>query len=134
MRTTPRRGVPGEASGATSYLKASSDTPAGIRPATARFADLDDRLNVLEEAAIEAGWVTETLSNLDRVWDLLTAENRQRFLHAVISRIEAFGPDAPLVVHLDTRVLDRLLGDGQAPAISAPELGALPEEVAGASA
>ena len=82
-----------------------------IDGATARFADLDDRLNALEDAVVEATWVAETLTNLDRTWDLLTPENRQRILHAVVARIEAHGPDAPLIVELDTAVLERLLRD-----------------------
>jgi site-specific DNA recombinase len=93
-----------------------------IDEATSRFADLDERLSALEDATVEAAWVTETLSNLDRVWDLLAPENRHRLLHAVVARIEAFGPDSPLVVQFDTAVLDRLVRDGDR-AGDTPELG-----------
>jgi site-specific DNA recombinase len=93
-----------------------------IDEATSRFADLDQRLSALEDATVEAAWVAETLSNLDRVWDLLAPENRHRLLHAVVSRIEALGADAPIVVQFDTAVLDRLLRDA-GPVGNASELG-----------
>lgn len=42
---------------------------------------------MLEQARIEAQWVTTALSHFDAVWDTMTPENRRRLVCAVIEEV-----------------------------------------------
>jgi site-specific DNA recombinase len=46
----------------------------------------------LDSVEVEAAWVGQCLADFDKIWDVLTPENRRRLLRAVIERVEVDGP------------------------------------------
>lgn len=62
---------------------------AGVRHTDARLAvsDLDACLADLDATRVDAQWLTEVLSEWDRLWALLTPENRHRLMQAVVREI-----------------------------------------------
>lgn len=52
-----------------------------------RLAEVERELALLDQAKIDADWVTRILSDFDKVWDVLTAENRQRLVRALVKEV-----------------------------------------------
>lgn len=63
-----------------------------------RAAEKD--LLVVEEAKVEASWVSEVLGGFDAVWDVMTPENRSRLVRLLIERVEAVAADGRVVITL----------------------------------
>jgi hypothetical protein len=58
----------------------------------ARLAAAERELANLDAIEVEATWVAQCLADFDKVWGVLTAENRGRLLRAVIHRVEVDEP------------------------------------------
>ena len=63
-------------------------------------AELDGRLAALDEAEVDAAFVSQALRDWDRVWDVLSTENRWRLCRAVVERIFVDQPAGAIEVHL----------------------------------
>ena len=63
-----------------------------------RAAEKD--LVVVEEAKVEASWVTEVLEGFDAVWDVMTPENRSRLVRLLVESVEAVAADGRVVITL----------------------------------
>jgi hypothetical protein len=57
-----------------------------------RLAAAERDLANLDAIEIEATWVAQCLADFDKVWDVLTPENRSRLLRAVVQRVEVDEP------------------------------------------
>ena len=53
-----------------------------------RLATVERALAELDRTEIEADWVTNTLAELDDLWDVLTVQNRNRLVQAVVKRVD----------------------------------------------
>jgi DNA invertase Pin-like site-specific DNA recombinase len=54
----------------------------------------------LDAVRVEATWVAQCLTEFDKVWDVLTPENRGRLLRSVIQRVEVDEPAGKVDVHI----------------------------------
>lgn len=63
-----------------------------------RAAEKD--LVVVEEAKVEASWVSEVLEGFDAVWDVMTPENRCRLVRLLVESVEAVAADGRVVITL----------------------------------
>ena len=52
-----------------------------------RLGEVERTLAHLEQVDIEVGWVAETLAQFDKVWDVMTVENRGRLMAALVERV-----------------------------------------------
>ena len=50
-------------------------------------ADVTPRLAVLDDARVEASWVEATLRDFDRLWELMSPDNRDRLVHALVAEV-----------------------------------------------
>jgi DNA invertase Pin-like site-specific DNA recombinase len=66
----------------------------------ARLAAAERELANLDALEVEAAWVTQCLTDFDKVWDVLTPENRARLLRAVVQRVEVDEPANKVSVHI----------------------------------
>ncbi|MCC7386343.1 MAG: recombinase zinc beta ribbon domain-containing protein [Deltaproteobacteria bacterium] len=66
----------------------------------ARLAAAERDLANLDAIEIEATWVARCLTDFDKVWDVLTPENRSRLLRAVVQRVEVDEPANKVSVHI----------------------------------
>jgi DNA invertase Pin-like site-specific DNA recombinase len=57
-----------------------------------RLREVQHRLSLVDTCEAEAGWVSSCLSDFNRVWHTLSAENRGRLVRAVIERVEVDQP------------------------------------------
>ena len=62
----------------------------------ARLVEIDQQVAALDAAEIDATWVAETLADFDRIWELLTMENRRRLIEALVSMV-AVDTEAELI-------------------------------------
>lgn len=56
--------------------------------AEARLVETESELGNLDAVEVEATWVAACLTDFDKVWDVLTPENRGRLVRAVVQRVE----------------------------------------------
>ena len=70
----------------------------------AREAELDAKLAELDARKVEGEWLVEALRNFDRLWEVMTPENRQRLVGAVVDRITVSGGRNQL--ELDVKLAD----------------------------
>ena len=54
----------------------------------ARLATVERALAELDRAEVDADWVTNALTDLDDLWDVLTVDNRGRLVQAVVKRVD----------------------------------------------
>lgn len=66
----------------------------------ARLTEVEQQLGRLEQAKIEAEWVTTALSHFDAVWDAMTLENRRRLVCAVVEEVAIDEPTGEVAVKL----------------------------------
>jgi len=66
----------------------------------ARLAAAERDLGNLDAVEIEAAWVAQCLADFDKVWNVLTPENRARLMRAVIQRVEVDEPSNKVSVHI----------------------------------
>jgi site-specific DNA recombinase len=59
----------------------------------ARLADVQRQLVLLDQNQLEVDWVNKCLRDFDRIWEVLTSENRGRLIRAIVSRIEVNEPN-----------------------------------------
>ncbi len=58
----------------------------------ARLAAAERELANLDALEVEVAWVAQCLSDFDKVWDVLTPENRVRVLRTMVERVEVNEP------------------------------------------
>ncbi|MFT3838948.1 MAG: recombinase family protein [Myxococcaceae bacterium] len=58
----------------------------------AQLATAEREIANLDAVEVETVWVTQCLADFDKVWDVLTPENRGRLLRAVVQRVEVDEP------------------------------------------
>lgn len=58
----------------------------------AQLASAERELANLDAIEVEATWVAQCLADFDKVWDVLTSENRRRLLRAIVERVEIDEP------------------------------------------
>jgi len=66
----------------------------------ARLSTVERELAHLDAIQVEASWVAECLRHFDKVWGVMTPENRARLLRAVVQRVEVDEPANVVRVHL----------------------------------
>ena len=64
-----------------------AEVRAEIERHQARLVEVGQELAALEQAQIEAEWVTTTLSHFDAVWEAMIPQNRKRLLCAVVDEV-----------------------------------------------
>jgi hypothetical protein len=52
------------------------------------------------EAIEEAGWLAQTLSDFDPLWELLTPQNRQRLVRALVEEVVVHEQDGKVLIRL----------------------------------
>ena len=57
-----------------------------------RLRHVERALAVLDHTEVEVGWVAEMLVKFDRIWDVLSIENRARLVRAIVERVEVDEP------------------------------------------
>ena len=65
-----------------------------------RLAEVQRRLTLLDDVQVEVEWVATCLTEFDRVWDALSAENRSRLVRAIVTRVEVDEPNGDVRVFL----------------------------------
>jgi DNA invertase Pin-like site-specific DNA recombinase len=71
-----------------------------------QLATAEREIANLDAVQVEASWVGQCLTDFDKVWDVLTPENRGRLLRAVIQRVEVDEAANKVRVHLAELGLD----------------------------
>jgi site-specific DNA recombinase len=66
----------------------------------AQLAAAEREIANLDALEVEAAWVAQCLTDFDKVWDVLTPENRARLLRAVVQRVEVDEPANTVSVHV----------------------------------
>ena len=66
----------------------------------AALTEIQDQLRALEGAVVEAEWVASVLRDLDAVWDVLTPDNRQRLVRAVVEQVVVDEPAGAVEIRL----------------------------------
>jgi hypothetical protein len=64
----------------------------------------------MEAVEVDARWVGNALRNLDRVWDVLTPQNRGRLLRALIERVTLDRASGNVAIHLANLDADDEIG------------------------
>jgi site-specific DNA recombinase len=54
----------------------------------------------LSQAQVDAAWIAKILNNFDQVWDLMTPENRQRLVRALVQGVEVDDESGTVEIHL----------------------------------
>jgi len=62
----------------------------------ARYVEVQRRLALLADTALETQWVARCLADFDAVWDVLSPENRARMVRAVVARVEVDEPSGDI--------------------------------------
>jgi hypothetical protein len=57
-----------------------------------QLATAEREIANLDAVEVEASWVAQCLADFDKVWNVLTPENRGRLLRAVVQRVEVDEP------------------------------------------
>jgi DNA invertase Pin-like site-specific DNA recombinase len=58
----------------------------------ARYVEVQRRLALLSDTALETQWVARCLADFDKVWDALSPGNRVRMVRAIVERVEVDEP------------------------------------------
>jgi hypothetical protein len=89
---TERQGREGE--------RRAAEVRAEMERRQARLVEVGQELVALEQAQIEAEWVTTTLSHFDAVWEAMIPQNRKRLLRAVVDEVLIDEPSGEVTVKL----------------------------------
>jgi hypothetical protein len=73
---------------------------AALEKAQGELDAVDQKLAVLEYADADVSWVLEALSDFAGLWDLMTPDNRQRLVSALVERIEVSEEDHQIQIRL----------------------------------
>ena len=66
----------------------------------ARLATVEGQLAAIDDLEVEAGWVAQTLTNFDSVWDVLSTDNRGRLVRAAVMRVDVDEPAGKITATL----------------------------------
>lgn len=68
--------------------------------AEAELAEVDHRLDALTHVDVQVEWVAQALRDFDRLWELMTQENRQRLCWALVQAVTVDEPNNRIEVAL----------------------------------
>ncbi len=71
-----------------------------LEKAQGELATVEDKLASLKTADADAVWVADALSDFGSLWDLMTEDNRQRLVTALVRRIEVCDKDSEIHLYL----------------------------------
>jgi len=80
-----------------------------IARAEARLAEVERMLAQIDCIEIDARWVTETLSQFDAAWDILSHENRGRLVRAIIKQVDVDEPNGTIAATVADLGLDEVI-------------------------
>ena len=78
-----------------------------------RLAEVEQQLEALDEMVAEAKWVASVLRDFDALWDVMTATNRYRLVHAIVEEVVVDGVTGETEIRL-AELGDEVAGDEQA--------------------
>lgn len=70
-----------------------------LEKAQSDLAAVERNLALLEHAGADAAWVLSALSAFDSLWEVMTPDNRQRLVSALVRRVEVSERDNEIAVH-----------------------------------